>query len=96
MLINGKLVTGAGLSRNQLKRLLSAGVERHRIGSGLLAESGSRHHDHAGFTDQPGYELLVRARNLQPGKGIESRLRRKTMDIGNGIEKRNHYITASF
>src|SRR5215469_14480188 len=38
VLINGKLVTGAGLGRNELERFLSLTIQRHRIGSGLLAE----------------------------------------------------------
>jgi hypothetical protein len=38
MLVNGKLVTGARLSRDQLKRFLSVSIERHGVGSRLLAK----------------------------------------------------------
>src|ERR1700704_4009970 len=46
MLVNGKLVTGARLSRNQLKGFLSVSIERHGVGSGLLAEFVESKRDH--------------------------------------------------
>src|SRR4029077_1073182 len=46
VLVNGKLVTGARRSRNQLKRFLPESIERHSVGSGLLAEFVESEGDH--------------------------------------------------
>src|ERR1700704_3884624 len=46
VLVDGKLVTGASLSRNQLECFLSQGIERHGVGSGLLAEFVEGEGDH--------------------------------------------------
>src|SRR5258707_4154225 len=46
VLVNGELVTGARLSRNQLECFLSAGIERHGVCSGLLAEFVESEGDH--------------------------------------------------
>src|SRR5258708_3013433 len=46
VLVNGELVTGARLSRNQLECFLSVSIERHGVGSGLLAEFVESEGDH--------------------------------------------------